>query len=54
MLSAMAMAPATARSSRTQADFSLSTQAKHTPYGLPVVEDIRDCDLGNGSFLEGL
>jgi CRP/FNR family transcriptional regulator, cyclic AMP receptor protein len=54
MLSAMAVAPVSARSSRPQVDFSASTHAKHTPYGLPVVEDIRDCDLGPSSFLEGL
>lgn len=50
----MSSATAAIRTSGPQVDYPTAAHVKHTPYGLPVVEDIRDFDLGAESFLDGL
>ena len=50
----MLSAAAAARTSGPQADYPATGHAKHAPYGMPIVEDIREFDLGAESFMEGL
>jgi CRP/FNR family cyclic AMP-dependent transcriptional regulator len=51
MMSATAVA---VRTASLQERYPTEGQPKHAPYGLPIVEDVREFDLGAGSFFTGL